>query len=106
MLLHSFLFPAVDPTVVVSRFRLGWLYFRGKDCSELSVIAAGAFPSDVGSLLDDVHSCPWMFPATRPVPVPNVERMCLDHWQVDVPYQYLRFFMEDDDELKRIGELT
>lgn len=24
--------------------------------------------------------------------------------QVDVPYQYLTFFMEDDDELKRIGE--
>ena len=24
--------------------------------------------------------------------------------QVDVPYQYLTFFMEDDEELKRIGE--
>ncbi|CAN0579615.1 unnamed protein product, partial [Ectocarpus sp. 12 AP-2014] len=24
--------------------------------------------------------------------------------QVDVPYQYLTFFMEDDDELQRIGE--
>lgn len=25
--------------------------------------------------------------------------------QVDVPYQYLTFFMEDDEELKRIGEM-
>lgn len=24
--------------------------------------------------------------------------------QVDVPYQYLTFFMEDDEELERIGE--
>lgn len=30
--------------------------------------------------------------------------MCKFPAQVDVPYQYLTFFMEDDDELKRIGE--
>lgn len=29
---------------------------------------------------------------------------CLVCAKVDVPYQYLKFFMEDDDELKRIGE--